>query len=136
MAFIGRYMLQFGMLSSLFDVLTFALLIEILHATPELFRTAWFVESLLTELVVCLIVRTQRPFMRSRPGGTLAITTFVVIAVALTLPYLPFAMVFGLVPLPPSLVATVVVITLLYAGATEVLKLWFFRRAGVRPAYS
>jgi Mg2+-importing ATPase len=135
MAFIGRYMLQFGMLSSLFDMLTFGLLIWVLQATPLLFRTAWFVESLLTELVVCLVVRTRRPFVRSRPGGVLAITTFAVIAVALVLPYLPFSMVFGLVPLPLPLVAAVVVITLLYAGATEALKLWFFRAAGARPTH-
>ena len=60
--FIDRFMVEFGLSSSLFDFLTFGALLTIFHATPKVFQTAWFVESLLTELVVALVMRTIRPF--------------------------------------------------------------------------
>jgi Mg2+-importing ATPase len=125
--FIGRYMAEFGILSSVFDVVTFGVLIAIFHASPELFRTGWFVESLLTELVVALVMRTRRPFFRSRPGRVLLLTTLALIPLAIAIPYLPFAAVFGFVPLPGMLVGTVVAITLLFVAATEVQKRWFYR---------
>jgi Mg2+-importing ATPase len=126
--FIGRYMIEFGVLSSLFDFLTFGALIGIFRATPAIFRTTWFVESLLTELVVALVIRTRRPFYRSRPGTLLLTSTIGVIVLAVAIPYLPFADVFGFVPLPRALVATVVIITAAYVAATELQKRWFYRR--------
>jgi Mg2+-importing ATPase len=125
--FIGRYMVEFGILSSVFDILTFVILIAIFHASPELFRTSWFVESLLTELVVALIMRTRRPFFRSRPGRVLLLSTMALIPFAVAIPYLPFARVFGFVPMPGMLAGTVVAITLAYVAATEVQKKWFYR---------
>ncbi|HSB55180.1 MAG TPA: magnesium-translocating P-type ATPase, partial [Gemmatimonadales bacterium] len=68
---IGRFMVQFGLLSAAFDFLTFGLLLRVFHALATEFRTAWFIESLLTELVIALVVRTRRPFYRSRPGRVL-----------------------------------------------------------------
>ena len=127
--FIGRYMMAFGILSSVFDVATFAALLAIFHASPEAFRTGWFVESLLTELVVALVVRTRRPFFRSRPGRLLLISTLCLIAVALAVPYLPFIRVVGFVPLPGSVLLAIVAITVLYVAATELQKIWFYRRA-------
>ena len=98
--FIGRFMVVFGLISSLFDVITFGLLRFVFHASPELFRTTWFVESLLTELVVALVVvRTRRPFFRSRPGTLLMATTAGVAAVAVALPFLPGVSALGFVPL-------------------------------------
>lgn len=136
-AFIRRYMIEFGVLSSAFDLLTFGVLLWGFQASPALFRTGWFVESLLTELVVALVVRTRRPSFRSRPGTLLVSLTVGVIGVAFTLPYLPFAGVFGFVGLPGTLLATVAAITLAYVMATEILKTWFYRRPDdtyVRPA--
>jgi Mg2+-importing ATPase len=127
--FIGRYMLAFGTLSSVFDFLTFGALLGLFHASPELFRTSWFVESLLTELVVALVMRTRRPFFLSRPGKLLLISTVALVPVALAIPYAPFARVFGFVPLPAVLVVTVAAITVLYVVATEFQKKWFYRRA-------
>jgi Mg2+-importing ATPase len=124
--FISRYMVQFGMLSSAFDFLTFGVLLRLFRATPAVFRTSWFVESLLTELVVALVMRTQRPFFRSRPGRLLLVLTVFLIAVALVLPYVPFATVFGFVPLPASLLVTIVAITAAYVVATERLKTGFY----------
>jgi Mg2+-importing ATPase len=129
MRFIGRYMVEFGALSSVFDVLTFGVLLWIFHATPELFRTGWFVESLLTELVVALVMRTQRPFFRSRPGTLLLVTTVALIPVAFAIPYAPFAGVFGFVPLPGVLAVTIAVIAAGYVAATELQKKWFYRSA-------
>ncbi len=71
MKFLGRFMIEFGLLSSVFDFITFGMLLWGFAAGPELFRTGWFVESLLTELVIALVVRTRRPFWRSRPGTLL-----------------------------------------------------------------
>ena len=66
-------------------------MIGIFHATPELFRTSWFVESLLTELVVALVIRTRRPFYRSRPGTLLLASTMALIPITLAIPFAPFA---------------------------------------------
>ena len=129
MRFIGRFMIEFGAMSSAFDFLTFGVLLWLFHATPELFRTGWFVESLLTELVIALVVRTRRPFFRSRPGNVLSISTLALIGVAFAIPYLPYAEVLGFVPMPLSLVPTLAAITALYVLATELMKTWFYRTA-------
>lgn len=126
--FIGRYMVEFGALSSIFDFLTFGTLLVVFHASAEVFRTTWFVESLLTELVVALVMRTRRPFFRSRPGALLLRSTICLIVFALAIPYVPFLGVFGFVPLPGALLATIVSITVLYVAATELQKQWFYRR--------
>jgi len=125
--FIGRYMVEFGILSTAFDFLTFGLLLGIFHVAPDAFRTSWFVESLLTELVVALVMRTRRPFYRSRPGRLLLYSTGVLIPIAFAMPYLPFAPVFGLVPLPASLLVAIAGIAMLYVLATELQKVWFYR---------
>ena len=119
---IGRYMVRFGLLSSLFDMLTFAILLLVFMAGVEEFRTAWFVESLLTELAVALVVRTRRPIHQSRPGSLLLWSTIAVAATALVLPYLPGLALLGFVPLPPSLIGAVVGITAAYVLAAEFAK--------------
>src|SRR6185503_1432384 len=127
MRFIGRFMLEFGAVSSVFDFLTFGALLLVFHAAPDLFRTGWFVESLLTELVIALVVRTRRPFYRSRPGRILLWSTVALVALTAAIPYLPFIGVFGFVPLPGMLLITVTMITALYVIATELTKRWFYR---------
>ena len=131
MGFLRRFMVQFGLLSSLFDFLTFAALLWVFAAGAELFRTAWFVESLLTELVIALVVRTWRPFWRSRPGDVLLWTTCGVIVLAFAIPYLPYAGLLDFVPLPAGVVATLVAIAVLYVAAAEALKGVVFRRHGM-----
>jgi len=127
MPFISRYMVEFGALSSAFDVLTFGVLLVGFRAAPPLFRTGWFVESLLTELVIALVVRTRRPFLRSRPGGVLLWSTVGLAALTTAVPYLPWVEVFGFVPLPAGLMASVLAITGAYVAATELAKRWFYR---------
>ncbi len=128
MRFLGRFMVEFGLLSSLFDMLTFALLLSVFTAGATLFRTGWFVESLLTELLIALVVRTRRPFWRSRPGRLLLWSTIAVALLTCSIPYLPGAHLLEFVPLPPALMLTLGAIALAYAAATEVLKASFYRR--------
>lgn len=127
--FIRDYMILFGLLSSVFDLLTFAALLWVFRATPEQFRTGWFIESLLTELAVALVVRTQRPFYRSRPGHWLLITTVTMMALALVMPYLPFSSIFGIVPVNASLILSMVGLTLAYVLAVELAKRLFYARS-------
>jgi len=127
MRFIGRFMVEFGVVSSMFDFLTFGVLLKVFRAAAPLFRTGWFVESLLTELVIALVVRTRRPFFRSRPGSLLLWSTVALVALTYALPYLPLVGVFGFVPLPGVLLVTVSAVTALYVAATEILKKRFYR---------
>jgi len=122
-----RYMLVFGLTSSLFDLLTFWLLLKVFHASEPLFQTSWFVVSLLTELAVLLVLRTHRPAWKSRPGTVLWTTTLLVAAVALALPFIhPVASLFGLVPLPPGLLGAMLIVVLAYVAATEFAKRRFY----------
>ena len=127
MRFIGRFMVEFGAVSSVFDFLTFGALLVVFRAGPAVFRTGWFVESLLTELVIALVVRTRRPFFRSRPGNVLLWSTVILVMLTFAIPYLPFVGVFGFVPLPGPLLITVSAITALYVVATEITKRRFYR---------
>ena len=127
MRFIARFMVEFGAVSSLFDFLTFGVLLLVFRAGPELFRTGWFVESLLTELVIALVVRTRRPFFRSRPGRVLLWSTVSLMTLTFAMPYLPLIGVFGFVPVPGVLLVTVATITALYVVATEITKSHFYR---------
>jgi Mg2+-importing ATPase len=130
MRFIGRFMVVFGLISSLFDVITFGVLRLLFHADPDVFRTTWFVESLLTELLVALVVRTRRPFFRSRPGHLLLASTMAVAVIAVALPFVPGISTFGFVPLSSGVLATVVGITAAYLAATELAKAAFYRSRG------
>jgi Mg2+-importing ATPase len=130
MKLIGRFMIEFGLTSSAFDFLTFGTLLWMVHASVEVFRTAWFVESLLTELVIALVVRTRHPVFRSRPGTVLLTSTVILVPIAFAIPYAPYASVFGFVPLPSVLLALIAAITSLYVVATELLKRRFYM-AGV-----
>jgi len=127
--FIGRFMVEFGFLSSAFDILTFLTLVFIFSANVETFRTAWFIESLLTELVIALVVRTRRRFYRSRPGTLLLWSTAGLAVLTYVIPYLPDARVLGFVPLSWPLLATISAVTCLYVVATEIGKDWFYRRS-------
>lgn len=126
MEMIGRFMIEFGLLSSLFDLFTFAMLLAVFHADVALFRTGWFVESLLTELLVALIIRTKRRCYQSVPGNTLAFTTLAIVGLALIIPYLPFSNVIGFKPLPLGVLSALIGITLAYVAATEVVKDFFY----------
>ena len=125
---IRRFMIVFGLVSSVFDLLTFAVLLRLFRANEATFQTAWFVVSLLTELAVVMVLRTRLPAWRSRPGTLLAVTTAGVAILALATPYLGgLSALFGLTPLSGVLMAALLAIVLGYVAATEAVKLWFFR---------
>jgi Mg2+-importing ATPase len=127
--FIGRFMLEFGLLSSLFDFATFGALLWLFGADAATFRTGWFFESLLTELLIVFVVRTRRTLWKSRPSRALVLSTAAVIAVAVALPALPFASALGFAPLSPALLLTLTGIALAYIVAAEFTKHWFYRRS-------
>ena len=121
------FMAIFGLISSVFDFLTFGVLLWVYQAGPELFRTGWFVESLMTELLITLVVRTYRPFYRSTPGRMLWMATLAMAAVTVLVPYLPGVSIFGFEPLPPGLLAVLLAITALYVSASELAKRLIYR---------
>jgi len=92
------------------------------------FRSGWFVESLLTQLLTIFIVRTYRPFYQSRPATLLLLSASAIGLLAVGLPYSPIASWFGLVPLPLPILLTVLAISLAYMGAAEWVKRLFYRR--------
>jgi P-type Mg2+ transporter len=122
MKYIWRFMIVFGLQSSLFDFALFGLLYYVFHASTREFRTAWFMESLLTEILILLIIRSRRPFFKSKPSRYLLIASVFTFFACIVLPYLPFASVFQLYPLPAALFITIIVIVLLYILLAEVSK--------------
>lgn len=125
--FIGRFTLEFGLISSVFDFLTFGVLIS-LHARPQLFRSGWFLESVLTQVLVALLIRTRRPFYASKPGRFLTTATLVIVGIAVSLPYWPMAHRLGFVRVPGATLAALFGITLAYCVAVELNKLRFYAR--------
>ena len=127
--FVRNFMVVFGLVISVFDYLTFGALLYWLRATEQEFQSGWFIESLMTELFIVLVIRTQRPFFRSRPGKLLLASTLVVAGATIFLPYTPVGAMFGFVhALPPLFVLLLVAITGGYLVASELVKGWFFRR--------
>ncbi|MBX7197349.1 MAG: magnesium-translocating P-type ATPase, partial [Sandaracinaceae bacterium] len=112
----------------MFDLLTFYALYIVVRASAPEFRTGWFVESLLTELAVAFVVRTRRPFFRSRPAKLLTLLSIAVAVVALVLPWTRLGALIALTPLPLPAMAMIVTITLAYVLTVEVFKRWFFAR--------
>jgi Mg2+-importing ATPase len=125
---IQRFMVVFGLISSAFDILTFAVLLQVFHADQATFQTFWFLVSLLTELAVLLVLRTHRAAFRSRPSPLLFWTTLAVAGVTLAIPFLgPLSAMFGFVPLSGLEIGTVIAIVVGYIAATEGAKAWFYR---------
>lgn len=126
--FIKSFMVIFGLISSLFDYVTFGVLLFLLHASVDQFRTGWFIESVVSASMVVLIIRTRRPFFKSRPGRYLLAATVMVGLVTFALPYTPLARPFGFTPMPLYFLLIVVVIVAVYISVAEVAKRFFYRR--------
>jgi Mg2+-importing ATPase len=125
---IERFMLVFGPLSSLFDFVTFALMVGVFHAGPALFRSGWFVESLATQALVIFVIRTRRtPFWRSRPSRPLLAASLACVAVGAALPFSPFAHTLGFRRLPPAFFGALAGMVLAYLALVEAAKARFFR---------
>ncbi len=129
-SFIKKFMIVFGLVSSVFDYLTFGVLLFILDASPEEFRTGWFLESIVSATLIVLVIRTRLPFYKSRPGKPLLKATFAVIAVVHLVPFSPLAGVLGFKPLSIGFLGAMWVIVGLYVLGAEYTKKKFYEKTG------
>jgi Mg2+-importing ATPase len=133
--YIRNFMIAFGPISSIFDFLTFFVMIVVFKASvptadfPPLFQTAWFVESLFTQTLVIFAIRTREvPFFKSKPSKWLVINITAILAIALLIPYTVFGEFFKFVPLPPNFLLILVIFIVVYLVLVEMMKKWFYRR--------
>jgi Mg2+-importing ATPase len=140
-SFIRNFMISEGPISSIFDYLTFFLMLFIFvpmaslsaPQSEHLFQTAWFVESLCTQTLVVFIIRTRKsPFYKSKPGKYLVISCLAVVAVALILPYTEVGKIFNFVPPPPLFYPALALMIVAYLFLAEVVKKWFYKRFAFR----
>jgi P-type Mg2+ transporter len=134
--FIRNFMVIFGIVSSVFDFLTFGALIFLLRSGPDEFRTGWFIESVMTEVLIILVMRTSKPFYRSRVSRALLWSMIFVLVLTLALPYSPLSELLDFRPLPVSSLVLLTAITLVYIATSEVAKRIFYSRFVVRRSSS
>jgi P-type Mg2+ transporter len=132
---VRRFMITFGLLSSVFDYLTFGAILLVVGPHPAAFRTGWFVESVISAALVVLVVRSRRPLGRSRPGRRLVQATVVCVIATLALPFSPLAGPLGLAAPRLTILGLIAVIVAAYIVAAELLKRRFYRAliSQVRP---
>jgi Mg2+-importing ATPase len=131
-SFIRNFMLSFGPISSIFDFLTFFVMLFVFKASAPLFQTAWFVESLFTQTLVIFVIRTRKiPFYRSKPSKLLVLNIIVILIFALVLPFTFVGTFFGFVALPPNFLLILAVFIVGYLGLVELMKKWFYRRYAI-----
>jgi Mg2+-importing ATPase len=115
-------MVLIGPISSIFDFLTFYVLLHFFHANEALFHTGWFVESIATQTLVIFVIRTSRNPLRSRPSWPLMSTTLIIVAVGVLLPFSPLARPLGFVPLSAAYFAYLIAAILVYLVLVEIGK--------------
>jgi P-type Mg2+ transporter len=125
---IRKFMITFGIVSSVFDFLTFGLLLVVLHATQVQFRTGWFIESVVSASLIVLVIRSRKPFLRSRPGKYLLTAILAMVILTFILPFTPVAGIFSFSPLPVHVLLLISLIILLYIITAEVVKNIFYRK--------
>ena len=126
--FIRNFMVTFGILSSVFDYLTFGVLLLVLHASIDLFRTGWFVESVISASLIVLVIRSRKPFFKSTPGKYLLIATLMIVGAALIFPFTLLGNLFGFRPPPISFLLVMAIIVVLYVIVGDVAKRAFYKR--------
>ena len=127
--FIRRFMVIFGLLSSVFDYMTFGVLLFVMHAKEQMFQTGWFAESVISAILIVLVVRTRLSFLKSLPGKYLTIATALVFLFVLAVPITPVASWFGFVKLPLKFYGLMVVVISAYLFSAEFAKRLFYRKA-------
>ena len=131
--FITRFMIVFGLVSSVCDYITFGILLFVLHANERQFQTGWFIESVVTAAVIVLVIRTRRPFWKSRPSRPLALATLASVVAVLLIPYLPrVAHFLHLEPLPLIFLGMLAALLVLYIVVAEAAKYYFYRSSRAR----
>lgn len=126
--FIRNFMITFGLISSIFDYLTFGVLLFFLKAQPAQFRTGWFIESVISAALIVLVIRTRRPFLKSKPGRALTWATLIVTGVTLLFPHTPLGAMFGFQALPLYFFPLLALIVGLYIFTAEAAKKIFYRK--------
>ena len=127
-AFIRRFMVRFGPISSVFDFATFAVMLWGFDATAALFRSGWFVESLATQTLIVFVIRTRRvPFFRSRPSTPLLVSVIAVVLIGAAIPQSPLHSALDFAPLPASFFAVLALFVIAYLACVEVAKYYFFK---------
>jgi len=125
---IRKFMITFGLVSSVFDYLTFGALLLILNATQNQFRTGWFLESVISASLIVLVIRSRKPFFKSRPSKYLFMATLVVVTVTMILPFTPLGEVFGFSRLPILFLLLIAIIVMGYIVTAEIAKVIFYQR--------
>jgi Mg2+-importing ATPase len=125
---IRKFMITFGLVSSIFDYMTFGLLLLILHATEGQFRTGWFLESVISASMIVLVIRSRKPFFKSRPGKYLLIATLTIAVVTLIFPFTQLGTVFGFSPLNLITYLLLLLIVVLYIFTAEIAKRIFYKK--------
>jgi hypothetical protein len=132
-AFIRRFMVSLGPVSSLFDFLTFFTMLLVFNATASLFQTAWFIESLCSQTLVVFVIRSRKtPFYKSKPSKYLLASSLGIIGFALVVPFTPLGSLFGFVPPPPAFFVALALILSAYLLLAEVVKSWFYKHNAYR----
>jgi Mg2+-importing ATPase len=126
--FIRDFMIFFGPISSLFDLLTYAVMLLVFHATAPIFQAAWFIESLSTQTLVIYMIRTRKPFFKSRPSALLVLSGLGVVGFGLLLPLTVLGPIFKFEPLPGAFYIILAAMVVTYLFMVEVLKGWFYKR--------
>jgi Mg2+-importing ATPase len=128
---IRQFMITFGLVSSVFDYLTFGALLSVLHATQDQFRTGWFLESVISASLIVLVIRSRKPFFKSRPSKYLFMTTFLVLIVTVILPFTALGEIFGFTRLPISFLVLIAIIIMAYIITAEMAKTVFYKKVKV-----
>src|ERR1700675_4700654 len=130
MAFIRQFMMIIGPISSIYDFLTFGVLLWVFHAASNapLFHAGWFVESLVTQTLVVFVIRTAGNPLKSRPSRPLLVAVFVIVTVAAVLPYTGLGELLQFTPLPLSLLGAIAFLAVTYLLLVQMVKSWFYHR--------
>jgi P-type Mg2+ transporter len=128
---IRKFMITFGLVSSVFDYLTFGILLLVLHANESQFRTGWFLESVISASLIVLVIRSRKPFFRSKPGKYLLIATLSIVIITLVLPFTPLGIVFGFSPLGIYTYLLLLLIVVVYIFAAEMTKRYFYKKVNI-----
>jgi Mg2+-importing ATPase len=132
-SFIRKFMMFLGPISSIFDFLTFFVMLLVFNATAPLFQTAWFIESLVTQTFVIFVIRTRKtPFYKSKPSKLLLFSSLCIVGFASLLPFTPLGALFGFVEPPPAFFIVLAVLTCAYLMLVEIVKTWFYKRFAYR----
>ena len=129
--YIKKFIILIGPISSIFDFVTFGVLLWIFHAPQPLFNTGWFLESLCTQTLVIHIIRTGKiPFIESKPSQFLLFTSIYIVTIALFIPFTPLGRYFGFVQPPPGYFLALLIIIIAYLFMVQFVKSWFIKKYG------